>query len=616
MGIPPRAADDRLALMHPEVAPDNPDARCFELGLVLGGTVSAGAYTAGALDFLLEALERWHAQPKPLHKVVIKTAAGSSGGAVCAAILGLLSSHMATHVRADTAAPGGPPPRTGNPLWDLWVNDFQITRLLAQTDLAADADSGTGARLPSVQHVPSLLNCDMIDESGKRLADLGRSPGQRLACFPAPFRVAVTFANLRGIPYKILEIPEFKDFTGAAYVQHDDFAWFAFPNGASPDVGPGSIGKCEDEFWLGDERPGGFVDYATLVAYATASGAMPVGLAARALSRPAEHYLYRPLVRAVTDSPKGYRVDWPDPDWSGLPDAIEGEYFCTAVDGGTFNNDPVSLVHQALAGLVGQNPRGKSDARRAVLMIDPLADKPRPIDRTGKSMLAVIESIIGTVVGGARYLTADMELFAREDVFSRFQLVPFRPEAGKVGTTALAGTSLYAAGGWCARRFRVHDFLLGRWNMRVYLERELVLAGDNPLFDGWGLGDRQDWAMGESGDRVGITDATDAKSYYLPVVPVVRDGAVPMPDVPPWPKGAVNPAALQAPLRQRLDAVLKQVVRDNGGGGLLPWFVGMFAVPGVVDFVVSKVVSEFDKELVDAGLWPADPGSVQATGLS
>jgi hypothetical protein len=22
--------------------------------------------------------------------------------------------------------------------------------------------------------------------------------------------------------------------TGAAYVQHDDFAWFAFPNGASP----------------------------------------------------------------------------------------------------------------------------------------------------------------------------------------------------------------------------------------------------------------------------------------------------------------------------------------------------------------------------------------------
>lgn len=618
MGIPLRVSDDRLALLMPEVAADNPDSRCFELGLVLGGTVSAGAYTAGALDFLLEALERWHAQPKPLHKVVVKTAAGSSGGAVCAAILGLLSSRVVTHMRSDTAVPGGPPARTGNPLWDLWVNDFQISRLLSESDLAAnaDADNGTGARMRTVQHVPSLLNCDMIDQSGQGLAEIGRSPGQALPYFPAPFRVAVTFANLRGIPYKILDIPEFRDFAGAAYVQHDDFAWFAFPNGARPDVGPGLIGKREDEFWLGDVRPGGFVDYDTLVAFATASGAMPVGLAARALSRPAEHYVYRPVVRAVTGSPKGYRVDWTDPDWSGLPEALQGDYFCTAVDGGTFNNDPVSLVHQALAGLVGRNPRGKSDARRAVLMIDPLADKPRPIGRTGKSMLAVIESIIGTVVGGARYLTADMELFAREDVFSRFQLVPFRPEPDKVGTTALAGTSLFAAGGWCARKFRVHDFLLGRWNMRVYLERELVLAGDNPLFEGWDLGDRQDWATGESGDRIAITDATDPKSYYLPVVPVLRDGAVPIPEVPPWPKGAVNPAALKAPLRARLDAVLKQLVRDNGGGGLLPWFVGMFAVPGVVDFVVSKIAGQFETELTSAGLWPADPGSGQGTGLS
>jgi hypothetical protein len=34
----------------------------FELGLVLGGTVSAGAYTAGVLDFLIEALDCWDAE--------------------------------------------------------------------------------------------------------------------------------------------------------------------------------------------------------------------------------------------------------------------------------------------------------------------------------------------------------------------------------------------------------------------------------------------------------------------------------------------------------------------------------------------------------------------------
>ena len=35
--------------------------RSFELALVLGGTVSAGAYTAGAIDFLAEALDCFEA---------------------------------------------------------------------------------------------------------------------------------------------------------------------------------------------------------------------------------------------------------------------------------------------------------------------------------------------------------------------------------------------------------------------------------------------------------------------------------------------------------------------------------------------------------------------------
>ena len=46
--------------------------RAFELGLVMAGAISAGAYTAGVLDFLFEALDayneekreaRWTARP-------------------------------------------------------------------------------------------------------------------------------------------------------------------------------------------------------------------------------------------------------------------------------------------------------------------------------------------------------------------------------------------------------------------------------------------------------------------------------------------------------------------------------------------------------------------------
>jgi predicted patatin/cPLA2 family phospholipase len=33
----------------------------FHLGVIMAGAVSAGAYTAGVLDFLMEVLEQWYA---------------------------------------------------------------------------------------------------------------------------------------------------------------------------------------------------------------------------------------------------------------------------------------------------------------------------------------------------------------------------------------------------------------------------------------------------------------------------------------------------------------------------------------------------------------------------
>ena len=268
------------------------------------------------------------------------------------------------------------------------MNDFQIAKLLLTDDLGQDADAGSGIPPANpVQHVPALINCKMIDESGAKLAAIGTSPGTTLGYFAAPFRAAVTLANLRGIPYQVRGIPSIMDFTGAAFVQHDDFAWFAFPNGASPAPTATSIGKREDEFWLDDGNAGaGFAGYNVLVAYATASAAMPLGLAARALVRPAEHYHYRPQVHALPEAP-GFKVRWPDPGWTHLTATNEsGIYTLTSVDGGTFNNNPVALVHTALAGTIGRNPPDSSSATRAMFMIDPLADKPQPIGNVGKSL--------------------------------------------------------------------------------------------------------------------------------------------------------------------------------------------------------------------------------------
>src|SRR5438045_5263053 len=80
----------------------------FEFALVLGGTVSAGAYTAGAVDFLIEALDCFTAAKArgdgPRHDVVLKLITGTSGGGVNAAIAARALAYDFSHVEQATPA--------------------------------------------------------------------------------------------------------------------------------------------------------------------------------------------------------------------------------------------------------------------------------------------------------------------------------------------------------------------------------------------------------------------------------------------------------------------------------------------------------------------------------
>src|SRR6185437_7962504 len=100
-------------------APDVPP-RTFEFALVLGGTVSAGAYTAGAVDFLIEALDCFTTArangTAPSHDVILKLITGTSGGGVNAAIAARAMAYDYPH--ATLAGPIGEAP-TGNPFYDI-----------------------------------------------------------------------------------------------------------------------------------------------------------------------------------------------------------------------------------------------------------------------------------------------------------------------------------------------------------------------------------------------------------------------------------------------------------------------------------------------------------------
>src|SRR5262245_59933100 len=117
------------------------DAPTFELGLSLAGAISAGAYTAGVLDFLIEALDAWHADPENVHKVVLHNTSGASAGSVCATILAGLLQYDFPHCRI----PSPHLPASGfgadNPLFDSWVNSIDAQNLLEHRDLDIDHEA-------------------------------------------------------------------------------------------------------------------------------------------------------------------------------------------------------------------------------------------------------------------------------------------------------------------------------------------------------------------------------------------------------------------------------------------------------------------------------------------
>ncbi|SAL85170.1 hypothetical protein AWB68_07588 [Caballeronia choica] len=87
------ASGTLAATICPYVKKENPPAEgTFEIGIVLAGAISAGAYSSGVVDFLIEALDAWEAAKEaerktgrpqnewsvPPHDVVLRVFAGAS----------------------------------------------------------------------------------------------------------------------------------------------------------------------------------------------------------------------------------------------------------------------------------------------------------------------------------------------------------------------------------------------------------------------------------------------------------------------------------------------------------------------------------------------------------
>ena len=440
----------------------------FKIGINMAGAISAGAYTAGVLDFLVEALDEWqkakdacnngyndpsreNPPPVPLHDVTIEVFSGASAGGMCAAIGSTMVQHPFTHIKTCNERD------TTNTFYESWVNKIDIRELLGTRDIVPG------------KPLASLLDCTIID----RIADYALAPQPVISRpFISPsLTLFLTLSNVRGIPYRLYNdpAPTVEEFTS----YYGDRLRFEI---TQPGVRPSSA--------LAKPLPLGQPDkhaWPLLKETAKATGAFPIFLAPRVLTRDIEDYkipLWEPLC-----SKKPNALVSP-----AFPPGAPSTWETLNVDGGVIDNDPFELAHGFLASSNPcardcHNPREPDKANCAVITVAPFPAEESFDEKFDVEKSAAVWPMIGrlasVLISQSRFSGESLQVITSGVSFSRFVIAPSDPN--RPNSNVLQCGLLGAFGGFFERSFRAHDFLLGRRNCQRFLTAHFVLPTQNPV---------------------------------------------------------------------------------------------------------------------------------------
>ncbi len=523
----------------------NPDPT-FHLGINMEGAVSAGAYTAGVLDFLTEALEQWYtaksaANPAvPMHDISIDVFSGASAGGMCAAIASVMVQGPFQHIQnpADASVTG-----TTNRFYESWVNKIDIEPLLQENDLA------------NGKPVVSLLDSTIIDQ----IAEYALTPGPAT---PRPYiadslTLFLTLTNVRGTPFSLNG-----DAVGSA---EEDVAYYADRLHFETVRSPGD----QTRFPSANPLPIGSNTGAwpLLKDAAKATGAFPLFLAPRAIERSVNDYLNSPWEPISDPVPACVQPDWP---------LKSGDTVTTLnVDGGVTDNDPFQLAHDYLAihnplaqlnpntGNL-ENPRDADQANCAVLTVAPFPAKeqfdPDYNISAHSGIFAMLPQLFTVLISQSRFLGESLTSVMCGTSCSRFVLAP--SDSDNPDQAALQCGLLGAFGGFFERGFRAHDYQLGRRNCQKFLRDCFRLSQDNPIMQG-GLA-RLDAATGAAV----IANFDPQNDKTLPILPLCGTAVA---EVQAPARATITSARVAQILNwivNRLHAVAKPLIESSLGGGV------------------------------------------------
>ena len=475
----------------------------FYLGLCMAGAISAGAYTAGVLDYLIETLDRWEVarqsgDPRvPQHRVVIDLMTGASAGGMTAAIsLAALFDRMDYVNRQN----GGYRNFSGyNKLYEAWVRltaDEMLPELLKTDDIPKHGAA-------------SVLNSDFIDTVAEKMLRV-EQPTTRAFVSP-DLEVALSLTSLTGIP-AVIEFGNDQPEQGTHRVHEVDGRYITYNH---RDYGHFIL----SDHYKGDGRiPVSFLNphdpgLPILRDCAMATGAFPLGLRWRAVRRLGKYLNQSHLINPNVDRPL-FGID-------------NEEVFATVnVDGGILNNEPFEVAQTLFTRYRGRALKLGQDTEASILMIDPFPsiEDQQQIRPHGKIRLrTIMDEVYSTMRTQLLFTPGDLESATDPNIFGRFLMAPTRnfPGRGKVvGSRAIACGSLEGFGGFLTKDFRMHDFQLGRRNCQQFLRMHFAMPVDtiNPILTA-GYADARARAALQQELEVTDSGGNRAKKYVLPIIP-------------------------------------------------------------------------------------------------
>jgi hypothetical protein len=569
----------------------------------MAGAVSAGAYTGGVIDYLLQTLDAWYAkkgQPGiPTHDISLDIISGASAGGITGG-MAVLALFLENRYSVTPDKRNDEEYLKKNVFYNAWVNltqDDMIPVLLDKSDIENNGK------------IVSFFNSDFIEKLARDTITVAP------VCTTSPpsyinkdMELILTLSNLDGFTYKLRFSGE-GEFTHVMK-QHRDYAFFRL----------GEDYRNDGRIPLHLHREN--VGLRELVEAAPATGAFPIGLAYRRFVRKNKYIAdNRDLVFHREGLSQLVDISGRDP---------EDDYVTYNVDGGMLNNEPFDLTMKLMSGGRKMKP-GEREFDSSIIMIDPFPSEDSITEETrvpkgfaaqaGEkaagnrfpyNILQVARKVFASMRGELLFKGEDIVEAFSTDNFSRFMVAPRRREKisetrDKVynGSIAIACGALGGFSGFFDKSFRRHDFFLGRVNCQSFLRNYFRVKLENgvpvnPLFaEGYSEKAIADFKFQDNAERKALEEDgkdPDSAPWYVPIIPDVHKGNTRYDEKPlEFPTYDLNR------LDEHRPAILsrfKTVVRSFGSGFRYRLFLGigfLFGSKSIYKALRKEVEDEFVK---------------------